>query len=203
LNAQLHAAKATCDIPKPSALKFVVLIGVVSLFSDMTYEGARSITGPFLALLGASATVVGFVAGLGEMIGYGLRIASGYLTDRTQKYWPIVFVGYGLNLLAVPFLALAGHWEIAAILMVMERMGKAVRTPARDVMLSCASVTMGRGWGFGLHEALDQMHEVCDLENDQAIVLAAEGWHQGVIGIVASRLVERYHLPTVMIAISD
>lgn len=145
----------------PTATKFVVLIGVVSLFSDLTYEGARSVTGPFLAILGASATVVGFVAGLGELIGYALRLVSGYFVDKTQKYWPIVFLGYGLNLLAVPLLALAGHWEIAAILIVAERMGKAIRTPARDVMLSCASDSIGRGWGFGLHEALDQIGAIC------------------------------------------
>ncbi|MEW6114701.1 MAG: MFS transporter, partial [Thermodesulfobacteriota bacterium] len=129
----------------------------VSLFSDMTYEGARSITGPFLAVLGASATAVGVIAGLGELIGYGLRLLSGYAADKTRRYWSIVFLGYGMNLLAVPVLALAGHWEIAAILMIVERMGKAIRTPARDVMLACASDRIGRGWGFGLHEALDQI----------------------------------------------
>jgi len=154
---QLHAIRESCDISAPTATKFVVLIGVVSLFSDLTYEGARSVTGPFLAVLGASATVVGIVAGLGELVGYALRLLSGYFADRTRRYWAIVFLGYGLNLLAVPLLALAGHWEIAAILMVAERMGKAIRTPARDVMLSCASDSIGRGWGFGLHEALDQI----------------------------------------------
>lgn len=145
------------DLSKPTAMKFVVLIGIVSLFSDMTYEGARSVTGQFLAVLGASGTVVGIVAGLGEFVGYALRLASGYWADKSQKYWTIVFVGYAMNLLAVPLLALAGHWEIAAILMVAERMGKAIRTPARDVMLACASDQIGRGWGFGLHEALDQI----------------------------------------------
>ncbi len=139
------------------ATRFVILIGVVSLFSDLTYEGARSVAGPFLATLGASGTGVGFVAGLGELIGYGFRLVSGYLADKTRQYWAIVFFGYALNLLAVPLLALAGHWEIAALLMVAERTGKAIRTPARDVMLSCASDSIGQGWGFGLHEALDQI----------------------------------------------
>src|SRR3990172_5388713 len=140
-----------------TALKFVVLLGVVSLFADVTYEGARSITGPYLALLGASATVVGMVAGFGEFIGYGLRLVSGYISDRTGKYWTLVLFGYGLNLLAGPMLALAGSWEIAALLMIAERMGKAIRTPVRDVMLAHATREMGRGWGFGLHEALDQI----------------------------------------------
>lgn len=147
-------------ISNSESLKFVVLIGVVSLFSDFTYQGARGITGPFLALLGASATAVGVVAGFGELIGYVLRLASGRLADRTRRYWVIVFLGYGLNLLSVPLLALAGHWEIAAILMVSERMGKAIRTPARDVMLASASEQIGRGWGFGLHGALDQIGAV-------------------------------------------
>jgi MFS family permease len=142
---------------KAAAWKFIVLVGVVSLFSDMTYEGARSITGPFLGMLNASATVVGIVAGLGGFIGYALRLVSGYLTDRLGKYWGITFVGYALNLFAVPVLALAGSWELAALLILTERLGKAIRTPARDAMLSHATSEVGRGWGFGFHEAMDQI----------------------------------------------
>jgi MFS family permease len=138
------------------ALRFIVLIGAVSLFADMTYEGARSITGPFLAILGASATVVGIVAGTGELLGYGLRLASGYLSDRTGQYWAITIAGYAINLFAVPLLALADHWLLAAVLIVAERAGRGIRTPARDAMLSHASSQTGLGWGFGLHEALDQ-----------------------------------------------
>jgi MFS family permease len=145
------------DISRTTALRFVVLLGVVSLFADMTYEAARSITGPYLAVLGASATVVGVVAGFGELIGYALRLVSGYLADRTGKYWTITILGYAINMVAVPLLALAGRWEVAACFIIMERMGKAIRTPARDAMLSHASTQMGRGWGFGLHEALDQV----------------------------------------------
>jgi len=144
------------DICKTVAWKFIILVGVVSLFSDMTYEGARSITGPFLGSLNASATIIGIVAGLGEFIGYALRLGSGYLTDRLGKYWAITFVGYALNLFVVPLLALAGSWEFAAFLILMERMGKAIRTPARDAMLSHATTEVGRGWGFGFHEAMDQ-----------------------------------------------
>ena len=116
---------------KVNALKFIVLLGIVSLFADITYEGARSINGPYLALLGASATTVGIVAGFGELIGYSLRLVSGYISDKTGKYWAITLFGYTLNMLAVPALALAGRWEIAAVLMIMERIGKAIRTPAR------------------------------------------------------------------------
>lgn len=145
------------DISKKSALKFVVLLSVVSLFADITYEGARSITGPYLAILGANAAVVGFVAGFGEFVGYALRIVSGYLADRTEKYWTLTVIGYACNLLVVPLLALAGYWWIAAIFIVMERMGKAIRVPPRDAMLSHAGQTIGMGWVFGLHEAIDQI----------------------------------------------
>lgn len=143
-----------------TAVKFIVLLGIISLFADMTYEGARSISGPFLGTLGASGAIVGVVAGLGELIGYSLRLISGYLSDRTGKYWTITLFGYAVNMLAVPALALAGRWEIAAALMIAERLGKGVRTPARDAMLSHATSEIGRGWGFGLHEAMDQIGAV-------------------------------------------
>src|SRR3972149_12013655 len=99
-----------------AALQFVVLMGIVSLFADMTYEGARSITGPYLAVLGASATSVGIVAGFGELIGYGLRLVSGYISDRTGRYWTLTILGDAVNLLAGPVLGLAGRWEVAAFL---------------------------------------------------------------------------------------
>ena len=140
-----------------AAMRFVLLLGVVSLFADMTYEAARSITGPFLAILGTSGAIVGFTGGAGELLGYGLRFFSGLLSDKTQKYWAINITGYAVNLLAVPLLALANHWELAVTLIMAERIGKAIRTPARDVMLSHAAVAVGRGWGFAVHEAMDQI----------------------------------------------
>ncbi len=123
----------------------------------MTYEGARSITGAFFAFLSASGAVVGFVSGLGELIGYGLRLVSGYIVDKTRRYWTITIVGYFINLFAVPALALIGNWQMAVLLIIAERAGKALRTPARDAMLSHATVEIGRGFGFGLHEAMDQI----------------------------------------------
>jgi MFS family permease len=122
----------------------------------MTYEGARGITGPFLGSLGASAAVVGVVAGLGELAGYALRSASGYLADRSHKYWLVILVGYLINMLAVPALALAGAWPFAAVLIVLERAGRAIRRPAVEAMLSHAGQSIGRGWVFGLNEAMDQ-----------------------------------------------
>jgi MFS family permease len=150
------APAVSIALPRSSAVRFIVLLGVVSLFADMTYEGARGVTGPYLGALGASAAIVGFVAGLGEFLGYGLRLASGYLSDRTGFYWPITILGYGVNLVAVPLLALTGRWELAVLLIVAERAGKAIRTPARDAMLSHAGSQTGLGFAFGLHGALDQ-----------------------------------------------
>lgn len=141
---------------KNRALKFVVLIGVVSFFADFVYEGARSVNGPFLAILGASATLVGTIAGLGELLGYGLRLVSGPLSERTGEFWPITFFGYIVQMSAVPLLAWAPNWQTAGLLIVLERVGKAIRNPPRDVMLSHASKQIGLGFGFGLHEAMDQ-----------------------------------------------
>ena len=140
-----------------SAMAFVVLLGFTSLFSDVTYEGARGAAGQFMQVLGASAFAVGVTAGAGELLGYGLRLMSGLIADRTRRYWLITLVGYGVNLLAVPALALVGRWEIAMALLFAERIGKAIRTPSRDAMLSHATSQMGHGFGFGLHEAMDQV----------------------------------------------
>ena len=141
---------------KKSALRFVITVGIVSLFADMTYEGARGITGQFLYTLGASATAVGFVAGFGELAGYGLRSLFGYLADKTHRYWTFIFVGYAINLFAVPALALAGNWPLAAALIIAERTGKSIRRPPVHAMLAHAGSQIGTGWAFGLHEALDQ-----------------------------------------------
>ncbi len=145
------------DTTRNRALRFVLLIGTVSLFADMAYEGARGINGPFLLLLGASGAVVGTVAGLGELLAYGLRLLSGRWADRSRRYWTIAILGYALNMLAVPILALAGSWPLAALFMLLERTGKAIRNPPRDAMLSSASHVLGRGFTFGLHETLDRV----------------------------------------------
>ena len=168
---------------KSRALKFVVLIGVVSFFADFTYEGARSITGPYLAILGASATLVGFIAGFGELLGYGLRLVSGRLSERTGEFWPITLFGYVVQMSAVPLLALAPNWRIAGLLIVVERIGKAIRNPPRDVMLSHAAKQIGYGWGFGLHEALDQFGALFG-PLVVAAVLAARGNYKTAFAIL-------------------
>jgi len=140
-----------------SALGFVLIIGIVNLFADLTYEGARGIVGPFLGSLGASAAIVGFVGGFGELIGYALRSVSGYFADKTRKYWFFAFTGYAINMLAVPALALAGQWPLAAALVFAERAGRGIRKPTVKAMLSHAGRSIGAGWAFGLNEALDQL----------------------------------------------
>src|SRR5437016_14189143 len=139
-----------------SALQFVVIIGIANFFADFTYEGARGIVGPFLGSLGASAAIVGFVAGLDELMGYGLRSVSGYFADKSHRHWAFAFLGYTVNLLAVPALALATRWPLAATLVVSERVGRGIRKPTVDAMLSYAGKSIGAGWVFGLNEALDQ-----------------------------------------------
>lgn len=139
------------------SLKFVLTLGVFSFFADFTYEGSRSILGPYLALLGASGFAVGAVTGFGELAGYALRLVSGRVADKTQAFWPITIFGYVIQMAAVPALALAQSWPQAAVLIILERVGKAIRNPPRDAMLAHAGQQMsGYGWAFGIHEALDQ-----------------------------------------------
>jgi MFS family permease len=152
----LTLAKASAGLAARSALRFVVFLGVVSLFADMTYEGARSLSGQWLATLGASAAIVGVVAGAGELVGYALRLVSGLFADRTHRYWSTTIVGYAINLFSVPLLSLTSSWPAAASLIVVERAGRAIRKPSGDAMLSHAGGVIGHGWAFGLREALDQ-----------------------------------------------
>ena len=140
------------------AMAFIVLMGVVSLFSDMTHEGARSILGEYLNLAGASAATIGFVSGVGELCGYSLRLLSGLLADKTKKYWTLVIVGYALQVAAIPALALIPEngWLVACILVVLERVGKAIKKPAKNTLVSFAASEVGAGKGFAFQEFLDQ-----------------------------------------------
>ena len=142
-----------------TAMLFIILFGIVSLFSDMTHEGASSIRGAYLALLGASAGTIGFISGLGELVGYSMRYVFGKITDKTRMYWPMVIFGYILDILAVPALALVGEkgWIAASILLVIQRMGKAIKKPAKDTIMSFAASQEGVGKSFGIQEMLDQI----------------------------------------------
>ena len=144
---------------KKTAFQVILLFGLVSLFGDMVYEGARSVNGPYLKTLGANAAMVGFIAGIAEFMGYVVRLASGYFADKTKAYWLFTFLGYGL-LIVVPLLSLAGVWQVALIFIILERLGKALRSPARDTILSQATKQVGTGFGFAIAEALDQVGAV-------------------------------------------
>jgi len=139
------------------AFAFVFAMGIVNLFADMTYEGGASINGPFMGTLGASAAVISMVAGVGEFLGYGLRFISGYFSIRTGKHWLITFLGYVINLLAVPAMALAGHWQAAAAFILLERTGRAIRKPTVEAMLSYTTGELGKGWVYALNTALDEI----------------------------------------------
>ncbi|MDD2679494.1 MAG: MFS transporter [Candidatus Omnitrophica bacterium] len=141
---------------KKTAFQLILLFGLVSLFGDIVYEGARSVNGPYLKTLGANAVIVGVVAGIAEFLGYAIRLASGYFADKTKAYWLFTFLGYGM-LVSVPLLSLAGIWQVAVIFIVMERLGKALRSPARDTILSQATKQVGTGFGFAIAEVLDQV----------------------------------------------
>jgi MFS family permease len=138
-------------------LRFVILLGVVNLFADLTYEGARSVTGPFLAQLGATAALISIISGAGEFIGYALRAVTGYIGDRTGQRWPLIFVGYAINMLAVPAMALAGSWQAAACLIAAERTGRAIRKPVVQSLLVDARHEVGAGRAFGINESLDAL----------------------------------------------
>src|SRR5215207_5764620 len=138
------------------AFRFVLTMGVVNLFADMTYEGGASINGPFLGTLGASAAAVSIIAGVGEFLGYSLRSASGYVADKTGKHWPVTFIGYSINLLAVPAMALATSWQAAGALVLAERIGRAFRKPTVEAMLSYSTAKQGRGWVYAVNTALDE-----------------------------------------------
>jgi MFS family permease len=137
--------------------RFVVWFGTVSLLADFVYEGARSITGPLLASLGASSLVVGVVTGAGEAAALVLRLISGPMADRTRRFWGLAIAGYAPTVVSVPLLGVAGVLWAACVLVISERVGKAVRSPAKDTLLSHATAATGRGRGFAVHEALDQI----------------------------------------------
>ena len=145
------------DTLRVGAWGFVARFGIISLLADFVYEGARSITGPLLGSLGATGLVVGLVTGAGEAAALGLRLISGPLTDRTGRFWAWAISGYLLTVVSVPLLGVTGVLWVACALVIAERVGKAVRSPAKDTLLSHATAVTGRGRGFAVHEALDQI----------------------------------------------
>lgn len=144
---------------KKQAFITVILFGVISLFGDILYEGARGVNGPYLKTLGSSAASVGLIVGIAELLGYAVRLASGFIADKTRAHWYFMIGGYGM-LLAVPLLSLANVWQTAALFIALERIGKGLRSPARDTLVSHASRHIGTGLGFGISEFIDQIGAV-------------------------------------------
>ncbi len=145
-----------------TAWQVVIGFGGVSLAVDLVADGAKSIAGPLLGELGATALVVGLVTGTAEALGFVLRLISGPLVDRTRRYWDYSIAGYALTAISVPLLAVtpflgAAGLTVAAGLIVIERIGKAVRSPAKTVLLAFPAQAVGRGRGFGVHKLLDQI----------------------------------------------
>jgi MFS family permease len=138
------------------AFQFVLIMGLVNLFGDVTYEGGASINGPFMASLGAGAAIISITAGAGEFLGYALRSVAGYAADKTGRYWTITFTGYIINLFTVPAMALAGNWQVAAVLVLAERTGRALRKPTIEAMLSYTTGELGKGWVYALNTAMDE-----------------------------------------------
>lgn len=152
----------TRPLAAPTAWRVVWWFGFVSLAADMVYEGARSVYGPVLAALGASAVVVGLVTGAGEAVALVLRLAFGPLADRTGRYWSLTILGYGLTAVCVPLIAIAPRLGAAGLafastMILLERLGKAVRSPSKSALLAHVASAVGRGRGFGVHKALDQV----------------------------------------------
>ncbi|MCS6768172.1 MAG: MFS transporter [Candidatus Nitrosocaldus sp.] len=155
------------------AFRLILLLGLVSLTADMVYEGARSITGPYLLILGATATTVGLVSGAGEVAAYGARILFGHIADRSGRHWMLMVSGY-MMILSLPALAFVNRLDIASTLIILERLGKAVRTPARDAIIASIASSIGRGKGFGIHEAMDQIGAVIG-----PLIVAVLLYHRG------------------------
>jgi len=149
--------KKPAELTRQAAIGMIILFGIVSLFADMNYEGGRSVIGQYLKLLGGGAFALGLAAGIGEFTAYALRLVSGNLTDKTRKYWWFIIGGYVIQLCSLPMMAFINGWELAIVFLLLERIGKAIRKPAHDAVISFAAKRTGSGFGFGLHEAMDQI----------------------------------------------
>jgi len=140
-----------------AGLMLIIMIGLVDLCADVTYEGGRSMIGQFLGFLGATGSNITIIMGVSEFLGYVARLFSGIIADRTRKYRVLIFIGYLLNMIALPLLSVSYSLPIATCLIMLERCGRAVRIPARDVLVSYAAQSTGIGFGMGLREFFDQL----------------------------------------------
>jgi len=173
------------NFSKKKALYFILFWSCVSFFTDISIEGTRSVFGPYFLLLGASGVVVASASGFGELVGYVARLPFGYLADRYGAYWLCAFLGYTINFLVIPLFAFVHTWQQAVILVVIERFGKALRTPSRDALLSFAAEKLGPGFGFGLHELFDQIGALLGPIVMSIVLLKGYGFQQGFLILAA------------------
>jgi MFS family permease len=173
---------------KSPAFRFVLTMGVVNLFADITYEGGGAINGAFLGSLGATAVAVSLVAGGGEFLGYGVRALAGYLADRSGRLWLITFIGYGVNLLAVPAMALVGGWPAAAALVLTERIGRGLRKPTVEAMLSFTTSRYGKGWVYAVNSALDETGATLGPLIAAAVLFLGGGYRGAYAALVVAAL---------------
>jgi len=179
------APPTTARAPGLSPWRFIATFGVVAMLADVVYEGARSVTGPLLASLGATGLVVGVVTGVGEAAALVLRLVSGPLADRTRMFWGWVVTGYAVTVVSVPLLGLATTLWVASGLIIAERVGKAIRSPAKDTLLSHATAETGRGRGFAVHEVLDQVGALAGPLLVAAVLGASDGDYQPALLVLA------------------
>ncbi len=136
-----------------------LLLGLVSLFADIVYEGGRSVSGAYLAEIAAPAIAAALI-GVGEFLGLVFRLISGYIASTRgspRVLWGSTLLGYLLTALSIPVIGLAPAWQLVVLLYIIERLGKGLRAPTRDVILAEVSESIGVGKGFGIHELLDQL----------------------------------------------
>lgn len=135
----------------------VYSLGLVSFFTDLSSEMVFGLLPLFLTgPLGASRTLLGLIEGVGEMLGYTVRMGSGALSDRMQKRKPLVILGYSLSAASKPFFGAAAGWADVFLVRALDRVGKGVRTAPRDALISESAPEAKVGRAFGIHRSMDQ-----------------------------------------------
>ena len=170
-------------ISKRTAYVAILTLGLVSMLGDIVYESGRGIAPDYLMFLGASAFMVGIISGAGEFLGYGARLISGALSDKSKAYWVFIFVGYGL-ILAIPLIGFTFSLELVIVLILLERLGKALRSPSRDTVVSIIGKNVGSGKAFGLHEAVDQIGAIIGPLLFAAVLFFTANNYQAAFGIL-------------------
>lgn len=182
------------------AILLIILFGIISLLGDIIYEGARSVYGPYTKSIGMDIALVGLITGLAEFFGYFLRLVSGYLSDKSKGYWTFTILGYFL-LISVPLMAISTSWQIISVFIIFERIGKAIRSPAKDTLLSSATKHIGTGLGFAIHEAVDQLGAILGPLVFSLILLLTKNLNNEIIGYRSSFLFMFFPFAILMILV--